>query len=950
MKKLFTIVLSAGVFIANAQWTDITNNFEDSMHMPVSTAPLFQKNPLVLTSYPDNGYFVIWEDDRNNPNTKTDIYAQKYDNAGNRLWAEGGILLCTGPNNQHYTWSSNQDYRNRNFLATDSAGGFYICYADDSVSNYTWERVMVQHVRSNGTLVFPNPGYRIATSTSANGPVMAQMIPDGNKGFFISYKTTLGFTDYISVYCYRDEGGTLAFYGGGRVNENANQISSLGACGIRTTVEYPLTTVSEYAIWSDNDGGCNVIMSMSGNAAGQQSMLTYNRVWRAKKDSKARTLFRNVAATACPRYTDYKKGDVYVMYKLKTDFQNVACGGGGSAFGYTNYRLTGLGYLLIDNNGYTYDRPKGVNVKGGIGANINVDLLATVKTTINNNVVSKPIVYGLVFPSEKFDSIPYQNTTYDNPDVGYNPNKPQGMNAINLLRDTILGIGDFLPDFTLAAADTLDIYATGLMGTNGNRLVRLQHLEVKRESPDSFSVEYGSSSFNPSGKLGTAIGGETNQGPTIGFDLPRVIIHKRSRNPFFLINEYGRGPRISPITRGDIDLRWGAMGRLISTGYYSGYYNLEHPVFTLDSSGTAGLMVWRDNKLLNGASTQDNIFMRHIDRLADFNYMPPYKKVKPLYPSSAEMIANPVFFTGTTRKYSVIESLNGNNNVGTSPVADILDWFYLGRVQFHSYQRSLVQPIRKYNNEAYLSRNYTIKTDSVPPQPGQPIGLNFFFTTEEFNQLKATSNLIADPVHLTVVRQPNTSATAPETYTPVAGEELTAPLNYDTVDGGFRIQVWVHGTGNFFFRKITTTSICSAAAASFTSNLTGAKYQWQVNTGLDFTNISNNTNYSGATTQTLQLTNIPSSFNSYRYRCLVDVDYSNTFYLQLANIWTGAVNNQWETAGNWSCNKVPDANTDVIINSGTVTINSAGATCRSININPTANVSVAAGFKLTVTH
>lgn len=65
------------------------------------------------------------------------------------------------------------------------------------------------------------------------------------------------------------------------------------------------------------------------------------------------------------------------------------------------------------------------------------------------------------------------------------------------------------------------------------------------------------------------------------------------------------------------------------------------------------------------------------------------------------------------------------------------------------------------------------------------------------------------------------------------------------------------------------------------------------------------------------------------------------------NVWTGAVDNAWENAANWSCGSVPDLNTNVTINSGTVNLNS-NRSCRSIHINPAVNFKVTAGFNLTV--
>ena len=75
--------------------------------------------------------------------------------------------------------------------------------------------------------------------------------------------------------------------------------------------------------------------------------------------------------------------------------------------------------------------------------------------------------------------------------------------------------------------------------------------------------------------------------------------------------------------------------------------------------------------------------------------------------------------------------------------------------------------------------------------------------------------------------------------------------------------------------------------------------------------------------------------------------HKGTTVIAGANIWTGVVSQLWETPGNWSCGRIPDIDTDVIINSGTVTINSA-AVCRRINAGPAANITVTTGFSLRV--
>ncbi len=66
-----------------------------------------------------------------------------------------------------------------------------------------------------------------------------------------------------------------------------------------------------------------------------------------------------------------------------------------------------------------------------------------------------------------------------------------------------------------------------------------------------------------------------------------------------------------------------------------------------------------------------------------------------------------------------------------------------------------------------------------------------------------------------------------------------------------------------------------------------------------------------------------------------------------ANNWTGAVNTAWENPGNWSCGKVPDANTNVTINSGTVLV-SSDVSIRTLTLNNSVNFSVTSGYNFTV--
>jgi hypothetical protein len=206
--KLFTLALLFVVTSASAQWSNTTNLFYDSLHMAVSNAAQAQLYTLVVRSYPDSGYFVIWQDYRNDPSGFSDhasIYAQKYDKAGNRLWTADGVPVAIGASNVHYVYNSN-DYRDHHYAATDSAGGFYIGYADDSVTNVTYQRACIQHMRSDGTAVFTGSGFVIGSTPAAGTSVQTQLIADGAGGAYVAFTLT---TTVLHAYDYKDVGGAM---------------------------------------------------------------------------------------------------------------------------------------------------------------------------------------------------------------------------------------------------------------------------------------------------------------------------------------------------------------------------------------------------------------------------------------------------------------------------------------------------------------------------------------------------------------------------------------------------------------------------------------------------------------------------------------------------------------------------------------------------------------------
>lgn len=141
--------------------------------------------------------------------------------------------------------------------------------------------------------------------------------------------------------------------------------------------------------------------------------------------------------------------------------------------------------------------------------------------------------------------------------------------------------------------------------------------------------------------------------------------------------------------------------------------------------------------------------------------------------------------------------------------------------------------------------------------------------------------------------------------------------------------------------------LCSGGNTLLNASSTGAVYQWQVNTGTGFVNITDNANYVGTATNVLRLQNLPGNFYGYQYRCVVDGNAGPPHLIKYVNTWIGAVDNHWSNPLNWSCGSVPNAFMDVEINAGTVVVD-ANAICRTLLLNPSVSYTVLSGVTVTV--
>jgi Secretion system C-terminal sorting domain len=811
MRAIFTLaIVLFSAYAASAQWSNTTNFFADSLHMPVSTAPGVQNHSVSIRSYPDSGYIVFWEDYRNN--NKVDIYAQKYDKAGHAIWTANGLPVATGPDPRHFYTSTSGEYRNYSYAVTDSSNGFYIAFQDDSNSNFSWQRVMVQHVRNDGSVVFPGAGYLVAATppTETWNYSRQQLIADGNKGFYIGFLQT-GSSQDVYAYCMRDEGGTMKIYGGGQMDRNA-YLSQISSCSNYTLLERD-AFASDYYIYSDLQKGCNVAMMLAENAGGNdRTFLGYNRLVRVKKASAVMVTYPDT------KQVNYPKDSVMIYYNISFHTYIFQCG---SQAG-TGFVLDGNGYARVSDLLFNGSYPKGVVIP--TAGNINIDMLTWDQRSYidSSGAITKYATVANAGVNEKYDSIPYYYTVFPFEPASLTGPAIPGLDHANVGQDTILSTGsyaDYEVSLTLTGNKVYATAATYPLGAFSDHAIVLQQLEMLQMKPDSFALN-----ITTGNKGGVVIGKEIDpgfSGSSVTYSNP-IVVAGSPGNALFYINETNAAPRVSPIVN-RTQLAWGAMGRPIGSGRdVHGIYVPADPFVTLDPQNGSGIINWDDGR--GGTAGQaENIYMLHLDSLNLVAYTPPAKTLQALINGAS--FANATALVGSSNAWTTIDAIGGTPAVA-SPVMQILDNYNLGAVQV--ILDGHTGPVRSFNGAPYLDRNFTIKVENNPGGAAS-IGLRFFFTTAEFAALQAADPTILTPGDLEVIKQPNNTTTVPDTYTPIVGETVITPSSWGTVSGGYYIELNVTSFSNFFIQKgIAPLPVTWLGVQARWKDASAATLTWQV--------------------------------------------------------------------------------------------------------------------------
>ncbi len=257
------------------------------------------------------------------------------------------------------------------------------------------------------------------------------------------------------------------------------------------------------------------------------------------------------------------------------------------------------------------------------------------------------------------------------------------------------------------------------------------------------------------------------------------------------------------------------------------------------------------------------------------------------------------------------------------------------------------------NGNKFLKRSFKITSQFAP------VGIKrvrFYISKTEFNNL-----LAADPTSfpsginsLTITRYTGPVEDSLFNPMPIGVATIIPTADITIVDLGtmYSLDIDVTGFSGFYIGgNQSQLNICKGSTISLPSNISGTTYQWQVDAGAGYTNITDGVVYSGTATKTFTLTNTPASVYGYKFRCVVNgASFSQVYTVKLNTSWEGNVSNVWENVANWSCGVLPDAGSDVVIDAGKANYPqvNVSTSVRTITVNTGGTMTVKTGATITV--
>lgn len=243
----------------------------------VCNAGYEQKNPRLELAN-GGGIYVVWQDKRNG--TNYDIYCQKLDDNGNRLWnvAGNGNWICSAAGTQN------------NPKIEPFGSGFITAWQDNrSGSGYD---IYAQYIDNTGLSQWPTNGKSICTALNNQSAI--DLKSTGNAAFIVwkDFRNTLNYDIYMQKI---DLNGNTLWANNGIVisNSNYDQINP----------NLATDNTNAYVVWQDSSAG------------------EWN-IYAAKVDANGNVLWNVIVCNAANNQTDAKNiydtnGGTIVVWKDK---------------------------------------------------------------------------------------------------------------------------------------------------------------------------------------------------------------------------------------------------------------------------------------------------------------------------------------------------------------------------------------------------------------------------------------------------------------------------------------------------------------------------------------------------------------------------------------------------------------------------------------------------------
>lgn len=139
--------------------------------VPICTASYGQIGPRICSDGA-GGAIIAWTDPR--ASNARDIYAQRIDADGNVLWTVNGVPVCTETGHQHL-----------NAICEDGFGGAILVWQDERSGSTDWDDIYCQRIDSDGNVLWNPVGVPLCTGGWLKE--WARVVPDGGGGAIFSW-------------------------------------------------------------------------------------------------------------------------------------------------------------------------------------------------------------------------------------------------------------------------------------------------------------------------------------------------------------------------------------------------------------------------------------------------------------------------------------------------------------------------------------------------------------------------------------------------------------------------------------------------------------------------------------------------------------------------------------------------------------------------------------------